>query len=490
MWNLAAPLTLFTALLALGGDDLGAPGAPGDAARDTADGVARDIANDPALGGDTTLYIPRAQSGDRSAFSLPATNLSMVRRGDFFAGNSFFQNAWVTAPASAAARDGLGPLFNTMSCQSCHIKDGRGRPPRPGEEMLSMLVRISVPGDDSAEARASRAAHGVVPEPTYGAQLQNGGVAGVPAEARVEIEWVEEAGAYDDGTPYSLRRPVYRAEDLGYGPLADDALFSGRVAPALVGIGLLDTIPHARLAELADPDDADGDGVSGRWNTVIDVATGERVVGRFGWKSEQPTVRQQVAAAFVGDIGITSSLFPADERTPAQRAAFDAPSGGDPEVSDEILDLVTFYCKTLAVPAQRGHDAPLVLEGRDLFRRAACNACHVETHVTGDDPDFPELSGQRIRPYTDLLLHDMGPGLSDGRAVFDASAREWRTPPLWGIGLIYLVNRHTNFLHDGRARSVEEAILWHGGEAQASRDAFVAMSADERRALLAFLKSL
>ncbi|MEM9379998.1 MAG: di-heme oxidoredictase family protein, partial [Planctomycetota bacterium] len=418
----------------------------------------------------------------------PASNLSLVRQGDHFAGNSFFQNAWVTAPASTAARDGLGPLFNTMSCQSCHIKDGRGKTPDAGKPMLSVLVRMSVPAaaDGSDEEHVRR--HGVVPHPVYGDQIQPRAVAGVAPEAIPTIEWTEEKGAYPDGTRYTLRRPRVVLGDLAYGELGDDAQISTRVAPALVGIGLLDTIAEEDLLRLADPDDEDG--ISGRPNTVWDIAADAPAIGRFGWKGEQPSVRQQVAAAFAGDIGITSSLFQADSLSPAQREAIDAPNGGTPEVSDKILYLVTFYSKTLAVPARRGHDDAFVREGQQLFHEVGCASCHVPRFVTGDDPEFPELSGQTIYPYTDLLLHDMGEGLADDRPVFDATGSEWRTPPLWGIGLVFNVNRHTELLHDGRARNAEEAILWHGGEAEASRDAFKELSKEERRKLLAFLKSL
>ena len=442
----------------------------------------------PYSGGDTTVVIPRQQLTDRGAFSFPARNLSFTRQGDHFAGNSFFQNPWVTAPASVASRDGLGPLFNTMSCQSCHVLDGRGRPPKEDEEMRSMLVRVSLPSDGSAAHEALVATHGLVPHPIYGDQIQNNAIEGVAPEAEVLIEWEEIPGKYADGLSYSLRRPSYRLADPSYGPLEEELLVSGRVAPQMIGIGLLDTIADDDLLALADPEDADGDGISGRSNWVLDRANGERDLGRFGWKGEQPNARQQVASAFAGDIGITSSLFPGSSDTAAQ--GIDRPSGGEPEVSDEILRLVTFYSKTLAVPAQRGHDDPSILAGAELFRAARCNACHVETLTTADDPDFPELSGQTIHAYTDLLLHDMGPGLADGRPVFEASGSEWRTPPLWGLGLVFGVNRHNNFLHDGRARSFAEAILWHGGEAETSREIFRSMNADERRQLESFLKSL
>lgn len=425
------------------------------------------------------MVLSKFQADSRGLFSLPAPNLPLLRRNRFFVGDSFFRGAWVTAPASTSARDGLGPLFNTNSCQSCHIKDGRGHPPAAGEEMVSALVRIGVPSDV-----------GAAPHPVYGDQIQNRAVLGVAPEASVTFEWEDVRGSYSDGTPFVLRRPRVVIRDPGYGEFGEDLLVSPRVAPAMIGLGLLDTISDADLEKLADPEDGDGDGVSGRLNRVPVAQNGGAATGRFGWKAEQPSVRQQVAAAFLGDIGITSSLFPEASFSGDQASLSTLPDGGTPEVSDEILEFVTFYAKTLAVPARRGHDGAVVREGEELFRRAGCHACHVERFVTGSDPDFPELSGQEIHPYSDLLLHDMGEELADGRPVHGADGREWRTAPLWGIGLVELVGQKPNFLHDGRARTLAEAVLWHGGEAEASRERFRGMSAEDRRKLLAFLGSL
>ncbi len=448
-------------------------------------------ADHPMSGGDTTIVIPKAQSDDRSAFSRPAANLSMTRRGDHFAGNSFFQNAWVTAPASTKSRDGLGPLFNTMSCQSCHIKDGRGRAPKGDEVMTSLLLRTSIEPEQPSELQQKLLTRlGMLPDANYGDQIQNRAVQGVQPEASVSIEWEEIRGKYPDGKRYRLRKPKLKIEGLAYGELSPNARFSLRVAPALIGIGLLEAIPISELKKLEDPADANQDGISGRLNQVWDVKQGKTVAGRFGWKAEQPTVRQQVAAAFRSDIGITSTLFPKDMLTRTQSKQVEAPHGGHPEVSDEILDLVTYYCKTLAVPARRSHESSTILEGQRLFNEANCNACHVEKWNTGADPDFPELSHQTIHPFTDLMLHDMGEGLADNRSVFSATGNEWRTPPLWGIGLVFRVNRHTHLLHDSRARSIEEAILWHGGEALESKNVFMNLSSSERRKLLAFVKSL
>jgi CxxC motif-containing protein (DUF1111 family) len=437
-------------------------------------------AEPPYSGGKTTTAI-----FDTSAFSLPAANLRLARKSSFFAGNSFFTNPWVSAPATTSARDGLGPLFNTNACQSCHLKDGRGRPPRPGENAVSLLVRVSVPRAAGAPPRA-----GVTPEPTYGDQIQTRALPGVPPEAEVEVQWEDVPGRFADGSSYILRRPKLALRALAYGALRPDTQLSARVAPALVGMGLLEAVPARELAARADPADADGDGISGRMNEVWSLERNELAPGRFGWKAGQPSVRQQIAAAFAGDLGVTSQLYPASSCTAAQTRCRATPDGGTPELGDEVLELVTFYVKTLAVPARRRPQLASVQRGEELFRKAGCASCHVERFVTGDAAPFPELSHQEIHPYTDLLLHDMGDGLADGRSEFAADGREWRTPPLWGIGLVPVVSRHSELLHDGRARNLEEAILWHGGEAAAAQRAYAALAREDRAQLLLFLESL
>jgi CxxC motif-containing protein (DUF1111 family) len=448
--------------------------------------LAGDLAAEfPYTGGETTIELfGNTDSHKGESFSQPAPNLSLTRRNQFFIGNSFFRNPWVTAPASTAARDGLGPVFNSQSCASCHVKDGRGRPPVNGESMLSMLLRIAL-ADGTPDPKTGSANH-----PVYGDQLQNRSIPGIPAEATPRIVWKTIQGTYPDGAPYELREPIYHLENPGYGPLPKDLAISGRIAPAVAGVGLLDAIPSETLIELADPDDSDKDGISGKVNRVWDAEKEQHSIGRFGWKSEHPTVRQQTAAAFHGDIGISSSLFPQPVLTDIQRKQHDPPNGGDPEVSDEILDTVVFYSKTLAVPAQRNHERSSFKRGFEQFKELGCVKCHVDTLQTGQDPDFPELSDQEIHPFSDLLLHDMGEGLSDNRPVFEASGSEWRTAPLWGIGLAKLLDRDAAFLHDGRARTIEEAILWHGGEAEKSKDAFKRLTAVERREIISFLRSL
>lgn len=429
-------------------------------------------------GGDTTVI-----DTTRDAFARAMPGIAPERVDLFFVGNSFFNSAWVTAPASTSGRDGLGPTFNAGSCSACHFKDGRGRPPTTDDEPFEgLLLRLSIPGAGP---------HGdPVDEPTYGGQFNHRSILDVPNEGRAVVSYAERPGAYPDGTAYTLRAPTYRFETLSFGPMRADVMVSPRVAPANFGLGLLESISETDLLAAADPDDADHDGISGRPNRVWSVREQRTVVGRFGWKANQPSLEQQNAGAFLGDLGITSVLFPRENCPDAQAACRAAPNGGAPELPDERLGAVTVYTQTLAVPARRNADDPTVRRGADLFAQAGCTGCHTPTHRTGATASLPELANQTFFPYTDLLLHDMGEALSDGRPDFLAEGREWRTPPLWGLGLVHSVNRHTFLLHDGRARSIEEAVLWHGGEASGARDRFTRMGRDDRGALLRFLESL
>lgn len=430
-------------------------------------------------GGDTTNTLLLGAG----AFSRPAGNISEEHELDFYTGNSFFNQSWVTAPASTDSRDGLGPLFNARSCASCHFKDGRGKPPEDDtEEFLGLLLRLSIPGAEEGEAP--------VPDPVYGGQLQPFSIQDVPAEGDPRVTYRERKGTYDDGGSYTLLEPSYEISDPGYGELPPDLQVSPRVAPATFGLGLLEAISEERLRELADPDDEDGDGISGRINRVVDVRTGDIVVGRFGWKAEQPSVKQQSAGAFLGDMGITTSLFAQQDCTEAEADCAAAADGGEPEISDELLEKVALYARLLAVPVRPEWDDPEVLEGKKLFEAVGCGSCHVGRHETGEDAELEETSSQIIFPYTDLLLHDMGEGLSDGRPSFGATGAEWRTPPLWGLGRYRDVNGHDRLLHDGRARGVAEAILWHGGEAEAAQQNFKALSRSDRDALIRFVESL
>jgi CxxC motif-containing protein (DUF1111 family) len=422
-------------------------------------------------GGATTHFNATSQ-----AFMLPAPNLDDL--AEHFAGDQAFEAIFVSAPATV--NGGLGPIFNNTACTHCHVSNGRGRPPEPGQPLESMLLRLSVPGPhpDGSAAPA--------PVPGYGGQLADKAVFGVQPEARVELTWQSVPGSFADGTGYTLLTPTYTVVD-GYTDLPTDLLVSPRVAPPVFGAGLLEAIPEQTLLDLADPGDLDGDGVSGRPNLVLDMLSGQYRVGRFGWKAGQPTLVQQAAAAYANDMGITNPLFPVE--TMAGQPQHDG-LPDDPEIDMATLEAAAFYTRTLAVPARRDVNDTQNRQGERLFEQVGCAACHLPELATGEFPGVPSVSNQVIRPYTDLLLHDMGPELADGRPEFEADGQEWKTPPLWGLGLTGMVSGHTRLLHDGRARSIEEAILWHGGEGDGSREAFRRLSAAERQALLAFLESL
>ncbi|ELE2042355.1 di-heme oxidoredictase family protein [Vibrio vulnificus] len=443
------------------------------------------FANDLKSGGDTSV-----KKEGPNAFSLPAANLPMSKRLDFSVGNSFFRNPWVSAPASTDARDGLGPLFNTNGCQNCHIKDGRGHPPEKGDShAVSMLVRLSIPAL-TAEQKKAMITSGVIPEPTYGGQLQDFALQDQKPEGQISIRYSDVPVTFSDGTTVVLRKPTVEIRDLAYGEMHPQTLLSARVAPPMIGLGLLESIAEETLLQWADEDDLNQDGISGKLNKVWDVQTQSLAIGRFGWKAGQPTLMQQNAAAFNGDLGLTSHLFPQENCTDRQDLCRKLPNGGSPEVSDNILDFVEFYSQHLAVPIRRNVNDPQVKLGETLFVQSGCESCHKQTVKTAKREALPALSEQTIHPYTDLLLHDMGPGLADNRPEYLANGQEWRTPPLWGIGYTQEVNDHTYFLHDGRARNLMEAVLWHGGEAEAAKQNVLKMSAKERDALIAFLNSL
>ncbi len=430
------------------------------------------------------------------AFSLSSANLGFAGELDFKLGNALFRKTWIAAPASTLASDGLGPLYNARACQDCHLKDGRGHVPAPGERGVSLFLRISLPGGSApAEIEEYLATQ---PDPVYGSQLQDFASPGQTPEGQMQISYADQPVTLADGTVVTLRAPTYAIADPAYGALHPDLMLSPRVAPQMIGLGLLEAIPAADILARQDPDDADGDGISGRANIVISAEFGVPMLGRFGLKAGAPTVREQSAAAFAGDMGLSTTLHPDPwgECTAAQSDCREAPHGQEPGVRDGLevdaasLDLVTLYARNLGVPARRDVDDPTVLRGKEVFHAAQCAACHVPNAVTNRLDGQDAQSFQLIWPYTDLLLHDMGPGLADNRPEARATGTEWRTPPLWGIGLTQQVSGHTEFLHDGRARSLLEAVLWHGGEAEAARAAVVALPKADRDALITFLESL
>lgn len=475
--------------------------------------------NPEKTGGETTVWASGA-----NAFSLPSANLADSEKTRFFVGNSFFKRNWVQAPASTTARDGLGPHFIARSCSGCHALDGRGAPPdfqrglnadaeqtaKTAEQNLSddadapaheqpvaLLMRLSIPGtNEKGEPN---------PDPVYGGQLNNAAIRGVKAEGKIEITHTPISGQFADGTPYTLYKPHYRITDLGYGPMHPGVMMGPRIAPQVIGMGLLEAIPAEDIEanviaqqKLSEPLNK---AIKGKANYVWDVVAQKTLIGRIGWKANVASVAHQTAGAFLGDIGITSMYFPNQDCMPAQKDCLAAPSGAEEtadgtehEIRDELLGEVIFYQNTLAPPARRNISDPQVIRGEEVFHQAQCAQCHRPSYTTGK-PLFPQftsmaLSNQTIYPYTDLLLHDMGEDLADGRPDFLASGSEWRTPPLWGIGLVPDVNGHQFLMHDGRADGVMEAILWHGGEALASRDYVLKLNSKDRDALVAFVNSL
>ncbi|WP_269585048.1 di-heme oxidoreductase family protein [Roseibium sp. Sym1] len=435
---------------------------------------------------------------NRDAFSHANANLTFEEQHTFKVGNGLFKKLWASSPSSTQASDGLGPLYNARSCQGCHLKDGRGRPPREGDEAVSLFLRLSIPpqSEDQRQALAAKTILSV-PEPTYGGQFQAFAVPGLAGEGRFDIGTEEIEVPLNGGETAVLQKPVYNLRHLGFGDMHPDTMISPRVAPPMIGLGLVQAIHAGDLEALADPDDLDGDGISGKVSRVRDPKTGVLVQGRFGWKASTPTIRAQTAGAFSGDIGISTPEKPDNfgDCTEKQAACRALPHGeqerlGPTEAPDPVMDLVTFYSENLAVPMRRDVDDRHVLKGKKVFHEAGCPACHQPKFVTSRNADNPAHRFQLIWPYSDFLLHDMGPGLADDRPVGDATGREWRTPPLWGIGLTSTVNNHTRFLHDGRARNLLEAVLWHDGEAKRARDTVVALSPGDRRSLIRFLESL
>ena len=427
--------------------------------------------DDVAAGGTQTVNLAGSTAFGSPFPSLTGANLQKHKDGD-----ADFERHFVTA-------DGLGPLFINPNCTACHVNDGRGAVPLDDPSSVQMLFRLSQAGQD---------AHGgPLPVAGFGDQLQTRGIIGTTPEGSLSISYVEAMKKLADGTSVSLRQPSY-AVATPYMALPAGLLLSARVAPPVFGLGLLEAVNEADIVANADENDANGDGISGRPNYVWDVANQTTVLGRFGWKANQPTIRQQVGAAYNGDMGITTSLFPLEPAAGQSQAGNQPPAAGASfDLPDTEFESVAFYVRTLAVPARRNVKDAQVLAGKALFVSAKCASCHLPVLRTSATPGLPaETANQTIAPYTDLLLHDMGPALADNRPDFRATGQEWRTPPLWGLGLSEVVNGHSSFLHDGRARGMLEAILWHGGEAQQSADAVSQMSAPDRAALLAFMKSL
>jgi CxxC motif-containing protein (DUF1111 family) len=411
-----------------------------------------------------------------SAFSEPFSNMGSLKENLHSFGDLSF-NA-VFNSDKTQRNHGLGPIFNNQACGSCHIADGRGKAPDAGESLSSLLLRISIPGENPYG--------GPNPVPGFGGQLQQRGIFGVKAEADVTVSYSENNGQFADGETYSLRQPKFDIINP-YMPMPANLMVSARMATPVFGLGLLEAIGESVILAKADENDADNDGISGKPNYAYDVQSKSYKLGRFGWKAAQTSIIQQSAGAYVEDMGITNMIFPAESSY--GQSQYDNAANGY-ELGDSTLYAVAYYIKTLSVPGRRNINDAGVKSGKSKFTTFGCAKCHIPMQQTSTDVIFPELSNQAIFPYTDLLLHDMGSDLADNRPDNKATGTEWRTSPLWGIGLTGTVNGHNNFLHDGRARSLSEAILWHGGEAEPARNNFKNASKSDRDALIKFLNSL
>jgi len=420
-------------------------------------------------------------STSNNAFGKEIPGLNFDEKIAFATGNSLFNQSWVSAPASTTARDGLGPTFNARSCSACHFKDGRGKPHVNGQNTNGFLVRLSIDGQDTHG--------GPLGHPIYGGQIQDQANIGIPYEAKINVTHQIIYGTYPDGTPYQLQNPTYTIIDEQFGALGN-VLTSPRVGQQVIGLGLIDAISEESLLANVDETDANNDGISGKANYVWNAITNTTTIGKFGWKANQPSLRQQVAGALNGDLGLTTSIFSNQNCLPTQNDCNNAENGGTPEVVNEQLDDIVFYQSALAVPKRRNFKNEDVLLGKELFKQVDCIKCHATNITTSFSNENTHLNNITIHPYSDFLLHDMGTDLADNRPDFLANGNEWRTQPLWGIGLLQTVNGHTNLLHDGRARNIEEAILWHGGEAEVSKQKFMNLDSNERKQLIAFINSL
>ena len=445
-------------------------------------------------GGDGTVKV-----NNKNSFSLPMKNLRADQKIDFLIGNGLFKREWLPAPSIKTSSDGLGPFFNASSCQGCHIKDGRGHPPNltlDFDDSVSMVFHLSIPPQTEDDVNLLNANQiKSIDDPMYGGQLSDFAIGDLLPEGQIEINYEFIPVAFDNGTVVTLSKPIYSIKELNYGNLHPNIQISARVAQPMIGLGLIQSIDPNDILANQDPDDENNDTVSGVANVVWDNSLNSTNLGLFGWKAAQPSIRQQSADAFHNDMGLSSVHYPngsncSEKQTQCNQFENGNDLNDDFELSSGQISLIEFYSSHLAVPARRDHDNEKVLAGKKIFYESGCTSCHTPKFITAKTNYSSALSEQLIWPYSDFLLHDMGDGLADGSSAFKASGREWRTQPLWGIGLTETVNDHTKFLHDGRANNLLEAILWHGGEAESSKQKILKLSVEEVENLIKFIESL
>lgn len=455
-----------------------------------------------------TMTVKRLQ---RQSYIHPGAAVKGMQKLNFWTGFSFFRDPWVASPSSTKSRDGLGPLFNTRSCISCHDAGSRGPMAKVGESMPSSLViklGLRDKSNDINYQETDLTKSLTLVDPNYGDQIQPRGIlfrhpklAHAPkGEALLKLSYQTIDGLYADGSSYQLSQPKYQLTKMAYGDLADHIGLTPRFAPNIFGAGLLDAIHVDDLLAQEDVDDNNQDGISAKYNRVMNIATGTLDIGRFSLKAKHPTLAQQIAAAFRNDIGITSRLFPTESCTEQQIICQQTARLGESsnehshqaafEISDKLFNLVVSFNQLLGVPPARNLTTEKVSKGREHFYQLGCQQCHTPSYRTDKNYPVEVLADQLIWPYSDLALHDMGEMLADNVKEDDANGQEWRTPPLWGIGLQKSTTKQQRFLHDGRANSISEAILWHGGEAAVAQKKFTQLTANQRQELVEFVRAI
>jgi CxxC motif-containing protein (DUF1111 family) len=410
------------------------------------------------------------------SLQVPIPTLNNSEIDIFVLGKSFFTTPWVEAPSATTARDGLGPLFSANTCVSCHPENAKGSVyNKKGHISRSLVTRLSI------NHKNTNSTIGFNPEPIYGSQLSINATYGVPYEGKPSRSYVDKIVLLKN-REVILQQPIYGVTDLQYGPLSKDVVISQRVPPALIGLGLLEQISDEQLLANEDIDDKNRDGISGKANRVYSPQTSQIEIGRYNWKASASTLKNQVAGAMSNDMGLTSPLFPEESCTKSQKKCLISPKGREQfDVPMKRLDAVSFYLKNLELPQHKQNQD--YINGLKIFKQISCSSCHI--------PSFSLNNGKIIHPFSDLLLHDMGKNLADGRVEFQASETEFRTPPLWGISIYKkILKDKVNFLHDGRARTIEEAILWHDGEAQKSKNNFINLLPKQQKMLIDFLERL
>lgn len=419
----------------------------------------------------------------KNAFSHHLTNLSFEDRQNFLIGNGFFRKLWVAAPSSTVSSDGLGPLYNARACQSCHIKDGKGHLPLK-EKPLSLVIKTGKYENLN-----------LIPDSIYGKQFQFFAIPGLEAEVFGNIIKQKINKKILEYNDYQFNKIKFKVSKYSYGHFSNDNTLSMRISPQVYGTGLLEAIVESDILEKHDPNDLNKDGISGIGRMVLDE-NGERKVGRFGLRASTPNLFVQSGVAFTNDMGISNLIAQKayGDCTNNQADCFKFPTGiGEKEqneTSKEVLDSIVFYLSSLSPPKRRNVNDKEVLEGKKIFYEAKCTSCHTPKYVTSKNAKFDFLKFQLIWPYTDLLLHDMGEGLADKDLNGNISNLEWKTPPLWGIGLQKEVNPRTTFLHDGRAETILDAILLHGGEAKKSIEYLIENHSNNLDKLVKFVESL